>query len=258
MMRKTGGTAKTSVEMSCRRVGLSRGSVGEDTGSHGGAAESRRPKVVITRGCPTTRPSGSPMSRIAPGGKDFLQAYNCQAVVDSAHQVIVAARATNQASDKQQAAAMMEETITTSVQSPGKYRRCWLLLAKVYALGPFVRTDPPRPGATRAPRSHTQPSVSQGPDATEVTDQAGWALRFAEQTVEPVFGQIKQGRGFRQFLLRGLEKVNGEWSLICTGHNLLKPFRWGQSAQESTGRWAWNFAEVVIAKLSGGRLNRQN
>ena len=52
-----------------------------------------------------------------------------------------------------------------------------------------------------------------------------YALRV--QTVEPVFGQIKQGRGFRQFLLRGLEKVNGEWSLICTGHNLLKLFRFG-------------------------------
>ena len=48
-----------------------------------------------------------------------------------------------------------------------------------------------------------------------------------KETVEPVFGQIKQGRGFRQFLLRGLEKVNGEWSLICTGHNLLKLFRSG-------------------------------
>ena len=44
-------------------------------------------------------------------------------------------------------------------------------------------------------------------------------------TVEPVFGQIKQGRGFRQFLLRGLKQVQGEWSLICTGHNLLKLFR---------------------------------
>ncbi len=54
----------------------------------------------------------------APGGKDFLQAYNCQAVVDSAHQVIVAARATNRTSDKRQAAAMMEETID---KSPGKY-----------------------------------------------------------------------------------------------------------------------------------------
>jgi Transposase DDE domain len=40
--------------------------------------------------------------------------------------------------------------------------------------------------------------------------------------VEPVFGQIKQARGFRQFLLRGLEKVRGEWALICLTHNLLK------------------------------------
>ena len=49
------------------------------------------------------------------------------------------------------------------------------------------------------------------------------------ETVEPVFGQIKQGRGFRQFLLRGLDKVQGEWSLICTGHNLLKLFKFGNS-----------------------------
>ena len=41
---------------------------------------------------------------------------------------------------------------------------------------------------------------------------------------EPVFGQIKQARGFRQFLLRGMEKVSGEWKFICTGHNLLKLF----------------------------------
>ena len=53
-----------------------------------------------------------------------------------------------------------------------------------------------------------------------------YALRM--ETVEPVFGQIKQGRGFRQFQLRGFEKVQGEWSLICTGHNLLKLFRFGQ------------------------------
>ena len=50
--------------------------------------------------------------------------------------------------------------------------------------------------------------------------RATYALR--KQIVEPVFGQIKQGRGLRQFLLRGLEKVRGEWSLWCTTHNLLK------------------------------------
>ncbi len=48
------------------------------------------------------------------------------------------------------------------------------------------------------------------------------------EAVEPVFGQIKQGRGFRQFLLWGLEKVNREWLLICTGRNLLKLFRFGR------------------------------
>ena len=52
-----------------------------------------------------------------------------------------------------------------------------------------------------------------------------YALRM--ETAEPAFGQIKQGRGLRQFLLRGLEKVNREWLIVCTGHNLLKLFRSG-------------------------------
>ena len=43
--------------------------------------------------------------------------------------------------------------------------------------------------------------------------------------VEPVFGQIKQARGFRQFLLRGLKKVQGEWAIICLTHNILKLHR---------------------------------
>jgi hypothetical protein len=55
--------------------------------------------------------------------------------------------------------------------------------------------------------------------------------RLRKQVVEPVFGQIKQARGFRQFLLRGLEKVRGEWALVCTAHNLLKlAQRWSLSA----------------------------
>ena len=59
-----------------------------------------------------------------------------------------------------------------------------------------------------------------------------YALRM--ETVEPVFGQIKQGRGFRQFLLRSLAKVNQEWLLICTGHNLLKLFRLGEGKPGKT------------------------
>jgi len=45
--------------------------------------------------------------------------------------------------------------------------------------------------------------------------------------IEPVFGQIKAGLGFRNFLLRGLEKMQGEWKLVCLTHNLLKLFRSG-------------------------------
>ena len=46
--------------------------------------------------------------------------------------------------------------------------------------------------------------------------------RLRKQVVEPVFGHMKQARGFRQFLLRGLNKVRGEWAMVCTVHNLLK------------------------------------
>jgi hypothetical protein len=51
--------------------------------------------------------------------------------------------------------------------------------------------------------------------------------------VEPVFGQIKEARGFRKFLLRGLEKVQAEWKLICATHNLLKLFLSGWSSQSA-------------------------
>ena len=75
----------------------------------------------------------------------------------------------------------------------------------------------PRPGVGAS---------APGPHSKLQRGRERYALRM--ETVEPVFGQIKQGRGFRQFLLRGLEKVNSEWSLICTGHYLLKLFRFGE------------------------------
>ena len=174
----------------------------------------------------------------APGGKDFLQAYNCQAVVDSAHQVIVAARATNQTSDKQQAASMMEETIDNvgavprEVSADAGYYSA-KAVDELYALGvdPFVAPEQPRHGRVvpPAPRGRIPSHLSSRDRMRRKLQTRRGRQRYAlrMQTVEPVFGQIKQGRGFRQFLLRGLEKVNGEWSLICTGHNLLKLFRFG-------------------------------
>ena len=177
----------------------------------------------------------------APGGRDFLQAYNCQAVVDHAHQVIVAARATNQSSDKQQAAAMMRETIDNTGAVPkevsadaGYYSAKAVDDLQALGVDPFVapeqtrhgRVVPPAPRG-RIPR-HLSPRDRMRRKLRTKRGRKRYALRM--ETVEPVFGQIKQGRGFRQFLLRGLEKVNGEWSLICTGHNLLKLFRCGRLA----------------------------
>ena len=128
-----------------------------------------------------------PESRIMPaaGGKDFLQAYNCQAVVDHEHQVIVATRATNVASDKQQAVVMIGEAIANTGKVPREVsRRCRLLLGpgrgRFAGLGhrPVRRAgkDPPRPqAAARAARTHPQGSLAQRPDAPQVADQAGSA-----------------------------------------------------------------------------------
>ena len=181
-----------------------------------------------------------PESRIMPmpGGRDFQQAYNCQAVVDGAHQVIVAARATNQASDKQQGAPMIEQAIANAGAVPreisadaGYYSA--RAVDELYALGvdPYVAPDKTRHGNVPppAPRGRIPASLSARDRMRRKLRTKRGRQRYGlrEETVEPVFGQIKQGRGFRQFLLRGLAKVNGEWPLICTGHNLLKLFRSG-------------------------------
>ena len=73
------------------------------------------------------------------------------------------------------------------------------------------------------------------------------------ETVEPVFGQIKQGRGLRQFLLRGLEKVNREWLLISTGHNLLKLFRHSPgipgNGRRNSGLSSRTFPRLTVGKF---------
>ena len=181
-----------------------------------------------------------PDSRImpGPGGRDFQQSYNCQAVVDSAHQVIVAARATDQASDKGQAVAMVEEVIGNMGAVPGEVSAdagyySAKRVEELCRLGvdPFIAAEKTRHGTRPepAPRGRIPKGLSaRDRMRRKLRTKRGrerYALRM--ETVEPVFGQIKQGRGFRQFLLRGLEKVNREWLLICAGHNLLKLFRHG-------------------------------
>ena len=176
-------------------------------------------------------------SRIMPvaGGRDFVQAYNAQAAVDSAHQIIVAAKVTNQPSDRGQAEPMMAEVAANTGQLPremsadaGYFSKETVTALSGMGIDVYLPPDKTRHGATLppAPRGRIPQSLS-------VADRMRRKLRtkkgrrcYAQrkQLPEPVFGQIKQARGFRQFLLRGIEKTGGEWQLICTGHNLLKLF----------------------------------
>ena len=87
-------------------------------------------------------------------------------------------------------------------------------------VSPYIATG-------RSKHAGTVKRTINGPLTKAMRDKlkrAGWRSRYRlrKQVVEPVFGQIKQARGFRQFLLRGIEKVTAEWALICTAHNLTK------------------------------------
>ena len=90
--------------------------------------------------------------------------------------------------------------------------------------------------ATGRQRHHGAEAEASAPPATakermaaKVRTPAGKALYARRKViVEPVFGQIKEARGFRRFLLRGLENIRGEWRLVCLTHNLLKIWRYGR------------------------------
>jgi transposase len=178
-----------------------------------------------------------PESRImpAPGGKHFIQAYNAQAAVDSAHQVIVAAEVTNKPADRGQAEPMMEMVKENTGKLPrqmsadaGYFSSDAVKNLSVQGIDVYMPPD-------KMGHRSTLPPAPRGriPKTLSIVDRMRRKLRtkkgkerygLRKVTPEPVFGQIKQARGFRQFLLRGEDKTGGEWKIICAGHNLLKLF----------------------------------
>jgi len=178
-----------------------------------------------------------PDSRImpAPGGKEFVQAYNAQVAVDSAHQVIVACEVTNRPVDKGQAVPMIDQVKNNTGRLPqemsadaGYFSAKAVNEITAQKVESFIPPDKIR--HTISPPPAPRGRIPEGMSLVErmrrkLRTKRGrkcYAIRM--KTVEPVLGQIKQGRGFRQFLLRGLGKVRWEWRLICAGHNLLKLF----------------------------------
>ena len=177
-----------------------------------------------------------PESRLMKGADGFVQAYNAQIAVEPDFQLIVGQRVTPAANDKQQMVPTVEAIRQQAGQKPEE-----VLIDSGYCSEPnlkylekekiegFVATD------RELHRDQKQP-CPRGPllrGASRVDrmrrklqTQAGAAVYATRKTiVEPVFGQIKQARGFRQFLLRGLEKVQGEWAMVCLTHNILKLHR---------------------------------
>ena len=177
-----------------------------------------------------------PESRIMPGADGFVQAYNTQIAVEPEFQWIVGQRVTQATNDKQQLAPTVKAIEEQAGQKPqevvtdsGYCSEANLKHLEKRKIEGFIATD------RESYRNRQQPGP-RGPlpqGATRVDrmrrklqTKVGAAIYSRRKTVvEPVFGQIKQARGFRQFLLRGLEKVQGEWAMICLTHNILKLHR---------------------------------
>jgi len=176
-----------------------------------------------------------PESRIMKGPDGFVQAYNVQIAVDD-FQLIVGQAVTQDTNDKKQLLPM----ITTIAQQSGDTPTQLLADAGYCSdanLTAIAETTIDAYISTRKQKHGERPGpYPRGPlpRTATITDRmsrklhtkAGAAVYAARKAiVEPVIGQIKQARGFRQFLLRGFDKVQGEWSLVCTTHNILKLYR---------------------------------
>ena len=171
-----------------------------------------------------------PQSRIMKTTDGFIQGFNAQVAVDATAQVIVAQTLSNQASDGPHLVGLVEQ-ITTNLQTrpeevsadAGYCSEDNLAALETRGIDAHVATGRHKHGAA-APEARPAKPQSRVAAMAEKLRGAGHQgpYRLRKQVVEPVFGQIKQARGFRQFLRRGLTQVQGEWSLICTVHNLLK------------------------------------
>ncbi len=179
-----------------------------------------------------------PQSRIMINAdKAFIQAYNGQLAVDAGHQVIVAADVVQAANDKQQLIPMIEATVDQFEEVPvifsadaGYWSEDNMEVLEFYEIDAVVA-----PGKIKRREWHEAPTprgrIPRGLTAKELmqrrlrTKHGRAEYDKRKITVEPVFGQLQTVQGLRQFLLRGVAKVQCEFLLACTGHNLMKLYR---------------------------------
>jgi transposase len=168
-----------------------------------------------------------PQSRILKTKDGYIQGYNAQAAVDGKAQIILAHGLTPGMSDQDQLVPLLEGIKDNLGRIPkqasadaGYCSEANLAALAARGVSAYLATGRAKHPAD-AKRTITGPLTKA---MREKLKRAGRRSRYRlrKQIVEPVFGQIKQARGFRQFLLRGLDKVSAEWALICTAHNLTK------------------------------------
>jgi len=203
------------------------------------------PLAMPSRNLPTTaagvpkanaqRNFTDPDSHFLKGGDGWIQGYNCQAAVDGDHQIIVAVGVSNQASDQHHLLPMVERIVANTGQLPEKLiaDAGYCSTANIEAseqrgLDAYLSTSRqshgkrPRPSRGPAPRDLD----ARGRMDRKLRSKAGQAIYALRKIIaEPVFGQIKGARGLDRFLLRGLGKVDGEWSLMAITHNIGKLHR---------------------------------
>ena len=172
---------------------------------------------------------------------------NAQASVDGACQIILACDVTDATNDKQQAEPLAQATRATLSQAGiegakdeagavqpipatldnGYYSEAAVAALETLGFDPYIATGRQGHHAPQA-EAPEEPATAQERMAAKLRTPAGKALYTRRKViVEPVFGQIKEARGFRRFLLRGLATIRGEWRLVCLTHNLLKIWRYG-------------------------------
>ena len=169
--------------------------------------------------------------------KSYIQGYNAQAAVDSEYQVIVATMVTNQAADSPHTEAIVEKieqifgTLPDEMSlDAGYYSEAnveYLESKKIDAYVPPSRLKHREYRDAVAQPITEDSSIKDRMKSKVLTDEGRKKYGLRKETVEPVFGQIKECRGFRRFSMRGVEKCESEWSLVCASHNLLKLFRHG-------------------------------
>ena len=169
----------------------------------------------------------------------FVQAYNPQIVVEPELQLIVGQAVTQATNDKEQVGPMMAVVEAQSGQRPEAViadsgycseKNLETLDAKEpeRRIEAFIATQRQKHGERRVAARGPLPKGATRVERMKrkLLTKAGAAIYAARKSiVEPVFGQIKEARGFRRFSLRGFEKVKAEWALVCATHNILKMYR---------------------------------